>query len=219
MKRMLMVNDDMVGMENLPQMYLHFGIDLVIVGSFEEALKNVKECKFDFIMTDVALNGPRTGIDLVREVRKIDQNVKVAVATGYGYEYRLQAKVAGANLYFLKPLDFEEHILNPLGITHKSLDKNKDNAVAVAQEMTLRRAVHDIANSNNLVIMVSGLLKEVAEGFIKEKKTAEDVEEFLQRVADDAGDIETAAKTADSLLKKVRESVYNKLNADEVTVE
>jgi hypothetical protein len=84
---------------------------------------------------------------------------------------------------------------------------------------TLRQVVHEINNRNNLVIMVSGLLKEAAQAIIKDKKSPAEIKQFIQRVIDDSSDIEDAGKNADELLKKVRTVVYNKINADDMTVE
>jgi DNA-binding NtrC family response regulator len=220
MKRLLMVNDDMVEMESLPFMYKRHGIDLVVVGSVKDALEQLKKNKFDFILTDISLIGRETGIDLIKEVRKTNKDTKIAVSTGYSDEYKDQAMAAGANYYFEKPLDLSEHVLKPMGLDiERKPQEEKKPMPAREKGATLRQAVHEINNRDNLVIMVSGLLKEAAQTFIKEKHTPKEIKEFLQRVVDDSSDIEDAGKNADELLKKVRGAVYPKLNPDDVVIE
>ena len=220
-KRLLMVNDDMLEMESLPFMYKRHGIDLVVVGSVKDALEQLKKGKFDFILTDISLIGTQTGIDLIKEIRKTDKETKIAVSTGYSDEYKDAAMAAGANYYFEKPLNLQEHVLEPLGIDISRPKEKEEIKPMPAREtkLTLRQAAHEIGNRHNVVIMVSGLLKETAQTFIKEKHTPQEIKEFLQRVVDDSADIEDAGKNADSLLKNIRTAVYNKINPDELTVE
>jgi len=218
-KRLLMVNDDMVNLESMPSMFVRRGIDLIIVGSVADALQKLKEGRFDFIITDVSLSGGPTGIDLIKEIRKTDKETKIAVATGYGGEYEKEAFAAGANFYFEKPLDLEEHILKPLGIKYEKSPLEAKPAPAKDNKPTLRQAIHEVTNRDNLVIMVSGLLREACEAFVREHNPSGVTRAFIQRVTDDAMDIEDAGKNSDILLKKVRTTVYRKINPDEVVID
>ena len=214
-----MVNDDMMDLESIPAMFARRGIELIVVGSVADALTHIKRGRFDLILTDISLIGGATGIDLIKEIRKTDKETKVAVATGYGSEYEKEAFAAGANFYFEKPLDLEEHIFKPLGIESRKSPLDVKPTPAKENKPTLRQAIHEVNNRDNLVIMVSGLLKEACEAFIREVNPSAVTRAFIQRVIDDAADIEDAGKNSDILLKKVRATVYKKLNADEVVID
>ncbi len=218
-KRLLMVDDDFATTDTLPRMFARRGIALVVVGSVAEALEQHQKSKFDLIVTDIVLNGPQNGIDLVRELRKTDKQIKIVVSTGFGEERLKEAMAAGANFFFEKPLDLQKHIFAPLGM---GTDPGQERSEAVADEKersTLRKTLHEIGNKNNCVILVSSLLKETIDTFAREERLSVSTKTILERAADDLADIEAAGQAADALLKKVRSAVYDKLNPDEVVVE
>jgi len=217
-KRLLMVNDDMVEMDSLPLIFARRGIDTVVVGSVKEALGQLKNGKFDLVITDIALNGSQTGIDLIKEVRKTDKDTKIAVATGYGDHYQKAALEAGANFYFEKPLDFQKHVLEPIGVEIPPVKEEKKTMPANEQQFTLRKAVHEIGNRHNGVILISSLLKEKLSNLAKEEKFSAKVKAAIAGAIDDLSDVEKSGKAADALLKTVREAVYEKVNPDDIIV-
>ena len=94
------------------------GVDVEIAADYDSALKKLQSERFDLIMIDVGLVGPFNGIDLLREIRKEDKQTKIFILTAYGEEYKADAQAAGADQYFMKPLDPVNHILKPLRLVN-----------------------------------------------------------------------------------------------------
>jgi CheY-like chemotaxis protein len=64
--------------------YLHeLGHEVVAVGAAENAIAELKQVKFDAVMTDIRLPG-MSGIDLARELVKDYPRLPVVIASGYG---------------------------------------------------------------------------------------------------------------------------------------
>ena len=217
-KKLLIVNDDMVGMPVITEALARRGIEVVIVGSVKEALAELEAGKFDLIITDINLVGDKTGLDLIQEIRKTDKQTRIFVATGYGEFYRKLALEAGADKYFEKPIDIEEHILNPLGAESAYRKKWEDHLPAEPKKTSLRKTIHEIGNRHNFITLVSSILGETLEAFLKEKDPADDIQEIIERAVADLKEIEEAANHADELLKLTRETVYRQLNPDQVMV-
>lgn len=217
-KRLLIVNDDMVEMGSIPAMFSRRGVEAVVVGSVKEALDQINTSKFDLIITDISLNGNQSGINLIKEIRKTDKHTKIVVATGYGQEYKELAISVGANFYFEKPLDVEEHIFKPLGIEARKHPGWKKPMPVDREEFTLRKAVHEIGNKNNDVILIAGLLREVLEKLIVEESLSDKAKSVLERAVVDLLDIEKSGKDGDALLKKVRGVIYPLVDPDEIGI-
>jgi CheY-like chemotaxis protein len=64
--------------------YLHeLGHEVVAVDAAEKAIAELKQRKFDAVMTDIRLPG-MSGIDLARELVKDYPRLPVVIASGYG---------------------------------------------------------------------------------------------------------------------------------------
>lgn len=74
----------------------------------QEALKKFKENPVDIIVTDI--NMPiMTGLELVKEIKEMGQNVKFIILSGYDeFSYAKKAIEYGVENYILKPIDEEE---------------------------------------------------------------------------------------------------------------
>ncbi len=74
----------------------------------EEALKILRERKIDLITLD--LNMPKlSGIDTLREIRKIDSKVPVIIVTGYGTQKdEKEALLYGVRDFISKPFNINE---------------------------------------------------------------------------------------------------------------
>ncbi|CAG1771177.1 partial Regulatory protein AtoC, partial [uncultured bacterium] len=77
-------------------------------GSVGEALALVGQDVPDIVLTDQRM-ADRTGLDLLREVRKIDPDTTVIIMTAFGtIEQAVQAMQDGAYSYLTKPIDLGE---------------------------------------------------------------------------------------------------------------
>lgn len=71
----------------------------------EEALEIVKKSMPEIIITDIKMPY-LDGLQFIQEVRKLDENIKVIIISGYGeFDYARQAIKLGAVDYILKPIE------------------------------------------------------------------------------------------------------------------
>ncbi|MCJ8268649.1 MAG: response regulator, partial [Psychrosphaera sp.] len=76
---------------------------------YEQAIQRYHSRRYDVIITDINLDGTRSGHDLCRAIRKQDSKVVIVVVTGYSAAAVLRESFdAGANDYIRKPLDRDE---------------------------------------------------------------------------------------------------------------
>jgi two-component system CheB/CheR fusion protein len=82
------------------------GADVVSVGTGREATELVARCEFDVVLTDLGLPDI-PGDVLVRQIVGVGRKrSRVAVITGYGEPYLTRARQAGADMVFLKPVEW-----------------------------------------------------------------------------------------------------------------
>ncbi|MCK4384876.1 MAG: response regulator, partial [candidate division Zixibacteria bacterium] len=82
----------------------------LVVGVFsaQEALKRVKEEKYDFILTDIKMP-EMDGVELIKAAHQIDSNIGALFMTGYAsLETAREAVQEGVYDYILKPFDLHE---------------------------------------------------------------------------------------------------------------
>jgi len=100
----------MIMLDRLQQMLVSLA-DVKVVGTFSngtDALDALQALKPDLAILDNKMPGLR-GIDVIREVRKDDREVKLMLLTFYADAYyRQQALNAGADYFFSKSEDFEK---------------------------------------------------------------------------------------------------------------
>lgn len=248
-KRLLLANDDMARGESCGQRFIDLferrNTEAVIVDSAKKALELIKKDKFDLIVTDLALKeGNTAGLDLIREARKFDKEIKIFVSTGYGDYYKKEALEAGASGYFDKPYDMNKLFFEPLGLiglpdveAEKPVIPVKaaagaQSAKALPDKNSLRRFVHEISNRHNDSITVAslleGTLQEYLEGLknLTEGERDEQLKEIFKKMGmvivaaiSDLNDVVTSDKEADRLLEKVSEFMYKKVDPDKSMLE
>ena len=103
----LIVDDEFAVRESL-RMLLKSYYEIFAAPDGEEALKILKERKIDLITLD--LNMPKlSGIDTLREIRKIDGKVPVIIVTGYGTQKdEKEALLYGVRDFISKPFNIKE---------------------------------------------------------------------------------------------------------------
>lgn len=109
MKKRLLIVDDQFGIRLLlSEVFLKEGYEIYSAATGEEALAIVNKEKLDLVMLDIKIPG-MDGIDILKQIKKIDKNLKVIMMTAYG-ELNLigEAMKKGAIAYFLKPFDIYE---------------------------------------------------------------------------------------------------------------
>lgn len=111
MYKVLLVDDESLitmGLQALLD-WEDYGFDIVSTAeSGEEALQFLKENQIDLLITDI-LMGEMTGLELIKEVKKVQPKVKSIVLTGYQeFEFIKQGLLLGIENYLVKPVDEDE---------------------------------------------------------------------------------------------------------------
>jgi ActR/RegA family two-component response regulator len=218
-KKLLLASDDLGDMaEIFIRSLSRKGVDVKIAESVSQALDQIKSVKFDLVVTDIGLRDSKIGgLDLIRDIRKRDKNLKIIVTTGFGDYYRQEALACGANDYFEKPTNIAEHILKPLGIESSEQEELPVNKTPAAP---LRDVVHELFNNQSYAILVSSLLKESAEALLRKKsqELPADAKKLLTKVIRDMVSLETTSNRSNEIIAKVRDLLYERIDPDKTMI-
>ena len=105
--RILLVEDHNDTARVLARLLKHFGYEIAIAGSVEEALTAFRTQQFDAILSDIGLPDG-TGYDVMSEAKRT-REVKGVALTGYGMSEDVRrSKEAGFDFHLTKPVDVAE---------------------------------------------------------------------------------------------------------------
>ena len=95
-KKALILDDEEMILELVSDIFQLIGFKVTAVISANEAISKFKEAHeqgepFDLVLFDMTLPGELDGSDVLREIRKLDPNIKAIVSSGYSQE-ELKAK-------------------------------------------------------------------------------------------------------------------------------
>jgi DNA-binding NtrC family response regulator len=132
-KRILIVDDEPLNLDLLDQELADIGhtTERAIDGS--EALAKLDTVNPDLVLLDYQMPG-MNGIEVLREIRKRDENLPVVIITAYGtIERAVEAVKAGADNFVTKPFDPEHLAL----VVKKALERAqlKSEVEFLAQEL------------------------------------------------------------------------------------
>ncbi len=106
----LLVDDDEVFRRRLGRAFEERGYDVRMTSSFQEAVTAATEESPEYAVVDLRMPGP-SGLELVRELKRIDPATRVVVLTGYGsIATAIDAIRLGAINYLPKPADVDDII-------------------------------------------------------------------------------------------------------------
>lgn len=104
----ILIVDDEQGVRESLRMILKFSHRVYLSQSGEEALNFIRENKIDLILLDLSMPG-LSGLDTLREIRKISEDIDVIIVTGYGTIANAQEAIACRVADFItKPFDVAE---------------------------------------------------------------------------------------------------------------
>ena len=108
MIKFLVVDDEMGVSDQVKEFLEERGYNAVAATSGEEALRLVKKEKPNIIVLDIVMEG-MTGIDVLREIKKIDSKIRVIMLTALEDDLtRRKCKELGASAYITKPYNFDD---------------------------------------------------------------------------------------------------------------
>ena len=131
MYRVIIVDDEPVIRRGLRETIEWDALGLEVAGEAadgKEALKLIREIRPEILITDIRMP-EMDGIELIREIKKLDLNIKITILSGYSdYDYLKAAIRLGVDNYLLKPIDNDELIAN---LTNAVNEIEKEAAVSL----------------------------------------------------------------------------------------
>ncbi|MDD4955301.1 MAG: response regulator [Candidatus Omnitrophica bacterium] len=107
-KKILIVDDEVEIVDFLARFLQRLGVVAIKASNGQDALKKFNEEHPDSVFLDIQMPD-KDGITLLKEIKKIDDSVKVIMITGKDdKELQAKAKKYGALDYITKPLDLSE---------------------------------------------------------------------------------------------------------------
>ncbi|MEK3854150.1 response regulator transcription factor [Cytobacillus sp. FSL H8-0458] len=122
MFKVLLVDDESIitmGLQALLD-WEDYGFEIVSTAeSGEEALQFLKQNPIDLLVTDILME-EMTGLELIKEVKKVQPKVKSIVLTGYQeFEFIKQGLLLGIENYLVKPVDEDELVSTIRNVAQK----------------------------------------------------------------------------------------------------
>jgi len=115
MYRVIIVDDEPIVRKGLRETIEWDSLGLEVAGEAAngvEALRLVRSIRPEVLITDIRMP-EMDGLELIREVRQLDFDVKITILSGYSdYDYLKAAIKLGVDNYLLKPIDNDELISN-----------------------------------------------------------------------------------------------------------
>lgn len=147
METVLIIDDEKLVRDSYEKILKAYNYHPVLAKNSSEAYEFIKQVKPSAIILDLVL-GPENGIDILTEIKKIDFDLPVIIATGFGnIPTAVEAIKLGAYDFFMKPPDFEKMMISiKRAIENRELKnkiKNLDTALSNSYEMVLGKS--DIA--------------------------------------------------------------------------
>jgi DNA-binding NtrC family response regulator len=83
---LLIVDDDTNQCKTLKSILDKKGYQTYTASTSDEALRLVKEKKFDVVIIDLIIKGDKNGVEVFKEMKRIKPGIKAVLFTGYGPE-------------------------------------------------------------------------------------------------------------------------------------
>lgn len=140
------------------------GHEISHVTSAQDALDTFEQQDFDLILTDIFLKGSRTGLDVVKTIRGVDENKKIpilAMSSINAPKQRLELLKNGANDYIAKPIIQEELVVRAQNlITTKKLLDELEKQQKHFKEMAMKDQLTGLFNRHFLMEVGPKSIKE-----------------------------------------------------------
>lgn len=160
MYRVIIVDDEPIIRRGLRETIEWDSLGLEVAGEAAngvEALRLVRSVRPELLITDIRMP-EMDGLQLIREVRKLDFDVKITILSGYSdYDYLKAAIKLGVDNYLLKPIDNDELI------------SNLKNAVSEIE----KEAIVDLRNRQGSELLRANTLRRLVTGNISPEELRE----------------------------------------------
>ena len=106
--KVMLVDDEVGFRETVSKRLKKRKVDLVAVGSGEEALEHLRIERVDIVVLDMKMPG-MDGIQTLRAIKTVDPLIEVVILTGHAsLEAAKDGMSLGAFDYLMKPVDLDE---------------------------------------------------------------------------------------------------------------
>ena len=130
MKRKILVIDDMENIAFLVRTILsREGYDVTTAYGYYDAREKMVRTDFDLVLTDINLGENKTGIDVLKEVKKTNPTCPVIInSANVDYMIVSDAKLFGAYDYLSKPVEQEKllHTVH-MALSHRTMPGDNAN--------------------------------------------------------------------------------------------
>lgn len=123
----LIIDDEEPILESLKPFFSKRNYKVFTASSGEKGIETIKSNVIDIVLSDFRMPG-MSGIDVLREIKKINPQIDVVIMTAFGnIEDAVELMKLGAYDYLTKPIDLEEleNILNKIKERHYLIAENK----------------------------------------------------------------------------------------------
>ena len=141
--RVLVADDEPSARSGMASLLRDEGFEVVLAEDGPSALARFQETGPDILVTDLRMPG-MDGIELMRRVRELDQDVIAVLVTAYAdVETAVRAMQEGAEHYLTKPIQLDELLL----VIHRALERRK----LKTETTELRARLKDRLRFDNIV--------------------------------------------------------------------
>lgn len=154
MYKAMLVDDENLITEGLKNIIDWEKLNITVLTTAEngkEALKKFRQNPVDIVITDI--NMPLiNGIDLLTELKSLDENVKFIILSGYEeFTYAKAAISIGVEAYILKPIDEEELTKSLKDIVNKLDEAKSSKKINLKKDTILKGILNNIATKQDLI--------------------------------------------------------------------
>ena len=108
-KRVLIVDDDAETCRLIAELVAEAGRELQQAHTAEDAIERARTEPFDLVISDINLNGPESGLDVLKAFKRANPAGEVVLISGFGtLDTAVEAVRAGAFDYISKPFNITE---------------------------------------------------------------------------------------------------------------
>jgi DNA-binding NtrC family response regulator len=149
----LVVDDEDRQREILQTILKDEGYSVATAVSGEHALRLMKNCRFDLVLTDLKMPGI-TGMKLLEEINAADPTISVVLITAHGsIESAVEATKKGVNRYLTKPIDKAE-LLAVVTEIFENLQRLKRTLIGDSPKMRdVLKMIAKVARTNSTVLL------------------------------------------------------------------
>ncbi|MCK4942806.1 MAG: sigma-54-dependent Fis family transcriptional regulator [Candidatus Aminicenantes bacterium] len=159
--KVLIIDDDQSIRNMLSIVLKNEGYDVIAVESAIVALKKLKKEMVDLIISDIKM--PEiSGIELLRKVKSIDQEIPVIMITGFASTNdAVEAMKLGAEDYIIKPFNLDElKIIINKSIHRKTIEKEN---IELKSKLTEKEKFENIVGKNSKMLKIFDLIDTISQ--------------------------------------------------------